>query len=290
MLILPLLLCGCDIRTEVGKKSFARILHIDGNAITLTLYDGEILSGIGKTPMSAVASAEAESGKIISIGHTELLLLGEGEYQPILEGFLKSGTPSPSCFVAYCSAQGGCDEETLDLPADLEVQEKNLTLARKNICQTLDGMLSLSQCAAVPYISGDIKGMAVIGKNGLIFRLSADASVGLSLLNGSAADTYDDTSAHIIAVRPDIGVSLENNRIIAEIRIGIRCSKPIEDEKALLERIERMCREALKETALAGYDTIGIEKILGACVAGMDNEEWRRLLKSGSYTVKSELD
>lgn len=264
-------------------------MNIDGEDIILTLYDGEICSGKGITPMSAVADAEAQSGKSISIGHVELIMLGEGEYPTLLEGFIMSGTPSPSSFVVYCESQVDYKRDVLELTSDLEAQAKNLKLARKNICETLDGIISISECAAIPYISDDISGMAVIGKSELLYKLSEEASKGLAFLSGDIVDTFDENNAHIISVNCDIDASLENGQISAEICVKVRCSKPVDDESLMIERVETLCNQALRETALKGYDTIGIEKALGSATSKIDKKEWAKLLKAGNYNVKVEL-
>lgn len=282
----PMLLCGCASVTEAGERSFAQIMAIDGKRVSLSLYDGEVCSGEGETPFAAAADAQAASGKNISQGHVELLLLSDGDYIEMLTGFLRGGTPAPSCGVAYCSEpEEYCSAEP-PLPEYLEINEKNLMLCQKNICRTLDGLVSVSQCAAVPYIDSVGTGMAIIGTSGIQKTLGKDASRGIAVMSGAKTDTVGKDDTRITKVSCSVSAALTRQGLNADFCVTVKCPEPPADKKALTDDIKKLCEAALTETASCGYDVLEIEKALGNALSDISAEEWRTLLRAGDYNVR----
>ena len=115
-----LLLSGCFGGREVNKRSFVQIIAVERSGdmynVGLQLFKSESsdgnpdiskansasVSGRGITVSEALAQAELKAGKELFIGHTKLLVLGDGLKDPSDEiEVLYGENLSPSCPVVY---------------------------------------------------------------------------------------------------------------------------------------------------------------------------------------------
>ncbi|MBQ8827020.1 MAG: hypothetical protein IJ007_08005 [Oscillospiraceae bacterium] len=114
------LLSGCFGGREVNKRSFVQIIAVERNdeiySVGLQLFKSESsdgnpdiskansasVSGRGITVSEALADAELKAGEELFIGHTKLLVLGDGLKDPSDEiEALYGENLSPSCPVVY---------------------------------------------------------------------------------------------------------------------------------------------------------------------------------------------
>lgn len=109
-----ILMCGCSGAVEVNNRMFVQVLGIDKKddlyEVYAKVYDSgdtqnqgvSSFTGKGKTLLSAIAAVESSQNRKIFLGHSKVIVLGQGIDNPSkeLKAFL-DGSVSPSCFVVY---------------------------------------------------------------------------------------------------------------------------------------------------------------------------------------------
>lgn len=106
-------LTGCAASGLVHDKNYLRAVAIterenSGTELTLTFFtgDGEAVTVSGEDISGAMKQAEIVTGKPVFTGYTELVVLGECQYDRVLEMMLNDWKVSPSCIVTH-SENGG---------------------------------------------------------------------------------------------------------------------------------------------------------------------------------------
>ncbi len=105
--VMCIFLTGCSTGIDVNEMAYVRAAAIEGDNVTFSFYlDENVLSLSADTIEDAKSAAELAIGKEIFTGHTELVILGQGEKRDILEFMLNQWKVPPACRVAYAENVG----------------------------------------------------------------------------------------------------------------------------------------------------------------------------------------
>lgn len=158
-----ILLTGCASTKQVIDRNYLRAISITekgGSSAAFSFYDEKIeyfvSSGIDIPETRTLA--ELKYGKAIFTGHTELIILGDCDFEKTLEILLNEWKVSPSCLVVYGGdyALNALDEfnsEMLSLSVKTAIAQKKVPEC--DIVTVLSGLLSDKQTAEVAYINKD---------------------------------------------------------------------------------------------------------------------------------------
>lgn len=101
-------LTGCAASGLVHDKNYLRAVAIterenSGTELTLTFFTGEVeaVTVSGEDISGAMKQAEIVTGKPVFTGYTELVVLGDCQYEQVLELLLNDWKVSPSCIVTH---------------------------------------------------------------------------------------------------------------------------------------------------------------------------------------------
>ncbi|GHU55882.1 hypothetical protein FACS1894132_12640 [Clostridia bacterium] len=152
-----LLLCSCNGHTEVRDRTFVSTVAVqqdlDSFFVTVTDEVGEY-SGYGNSILSALNSAEENSGKNMFFGHTELLSMNVDNLDTNLIILLKSNYFSPNTLLCTTKSNSNISKETT---SKIQTNDNNGYLKAMTISSTLQDLLSKG-FSEVPFVSdSDIK-------------------------------------------------------------------------------------------------------------------------------------
>ncbi len=105
--VMCIFLTGCSTGIDVNEMAYVRAAAVEGDRVTFSFYlDEEVLSLSADNIENAKSAAELALGKEIFTGHTELVILEQGNEQEILEFMLNQWKVPPACRVAYAENVG----------------------------------------------------------------------------------------------------------------------------------------------------------------------------------------
>ncbi len=105
--VMCIFLTGCNTGIDVNEMAYVRAAAVGGDRVTFSFYlDEEVLSLSADNIEDAKSAAELALGKEIFTGHTELVILEQGNEQKILEFMLNQWKVPPACRVAYAEKVG----------------------------------------------------------------------------------------------------------------------------------------------------------------------------------------
>lgn len=105
-------LTGCAATGLVHDKNYLRAVSITEGAeteLTMTFFTGEekTVTVSGEDISTAMKNAEILTGKPVFTGYTELVVLGNGRYEELLEFLLNDWKVSPSCIISHSDYGSG---------------------------------------------------------------------------------------------------------------------------------------------------------------------------------------
>lgn len=167
------MLSGCA-SGKVYDNNYVRAAAIagdGGNAVVFAFYDdySEPYAMVEADLNEARRKAEIGLGKNVLTGHTELLVLGECDYEEILTFMLKEWKVSPSCLVAYGGPYGAYllknyDAEVLADSVSHAIEQGKAPQC--DIVTVLSGLLSEDKSAEIAaFDEHGFSGSAIIENN-----------------------------------------------------------------------------------------------------------------------------
>lgn len=150
---------GCASE-QVLDKHYVRSAAISGTeekTAVFAFYDEktEPCGASGIELEEACSKAELKLGKSVFTGHAELVILGECDYEAVLEELLNEWKVSPSCLVAYGGNDPGRLLEEYDperLADSIEHAVEQGEAEKCDIVTVLSGLLGDENSAEIPCI------------------------------------------------------------------------------------------------------------------------------------------
>lgn len=155
--VMCIFLTGCSTGIDVNEMAYVRAAAIEGDRVTFSFYlDEEVLSLSADTIEDAKSAAELAVGKELFTGHTELVILEQGNEQKILEFMLNQWKVPPACRVAYAENVGEILEnrQAEEIVGVLKrAEEKDLT--EKCDIVTVLGKILNGKSGDLPMLTGE---------------------------------------------------------------------------------------------------------------------------------------
>lgn len=156
-------LTGCAASGLVHDKNYLRAVAItegedSGIELTLTFFTGdeEVVTVSGEDISGAMKQAEIVTGKPVFTGYTELVVLGDCQYEQVLELLLNDWKVSPSCIVTH-SKKGGDILSEVDgekLVGSVRQAHKQGKVPKCDIITVLGDMLDEKNSAEIAELTG----------------------------------------------------------------------------------------------------------------------------------------
>lgn len=154
------MLTGCASSGLVHDKDYLRAVSVSGNGtknMTFSFFsdEGKTVSATGKDMDEALKNAELKTGKPLFTGYTELVILGDCEYNEVLEELLNDWKVSPSCTVVCCENGSELlrrrDAELLSGQVRQAVEQGEVP--ESDIITVIGELLGSERCADLPETS-----------------------------------------------------------------------------------------------------------------------------------------
>lgn len=151
---------GCASSGLVHDKEYLRAVSVRGIAekeMTFSFFSDETMtvSASGKDIEEALEKAELKAGKPVFTGYTELVIVGECEYEAVLGELLNNWKVSPSCRVVY-SRNGEKllrENQAEQLSGRIKQAVKQGEAPESDIITVLGELLSSEGSAVIPEMS-----------------------------------------------------------------------------------------------------------------------------------------
>lgn len=307
-LVLSLItLSGCSSSGDVRSKAFIKEIGVDcgeEQSVSLRLFHSDqIISGSGKTLLSAVSDCENSQSKNFFSGHLEVIASSPANIGNNLLTLLQNNRISPSCYV-ICTPESASDfikKDGGNLAELIKSNGRNGVILPQTISDVINDLLEDDQKAAVPTNKNGKLTMAVISPNDFIGTLSEDDSKGLCWLHGNVKDIYlpikfenNQTDFYVRKARTKITAKQTGDKINIEIEIKINGndetgSRDTQEEKNEVGKyISSLCSKTIAKTVTGmKADLFGIEKAISSANIS-HGKTWEELVPmlEFSYVVK----
>lgn len=305
--VLSITLSGCSDSSDVRNKAFIREMGADYSeeqTISLrTFGSDEVITGSGKTLLSAVGECENTQSKNLFSGHLEVFASSPQNIGNNLLTLLSNNRISPSCYVLCIpeNAASFIDKEGGKLAALIRSSSRNGIILPKTISGVVNDLLESDRKAAVPTHKDGKLTMAVISPNKLIGILSEDESKGLCWLCGNVKDIYipieyNNLKSDFYIRKSDTKITAEksDNKINITVEIKINGNSEDNNENLYIAReevsktVSTLCANTIAKTVTGmKADLFGLEQIIKSARLSV-GKEWEELipLLNFSYKIK----
>ncbi len=309
LLLLPITLSGCSGSSDVRSKAFIKEIGTDYNeneqSVSLRIFgdDKEVISGKGKTLLSAVGDCENSQSKNLFSGHLEVFASSPYNIGNSLLTLLSNNRISPSCYV-LCMPEDAAkfiEDKGGKLAELIKSSGRNGIILPKTISGVINDLLESDRKAAVPTQKDDKLTMAVISPNEIIGTLSEEESKGLCWLCGNVKDIYlpieyeeNKTDFYIRKSSTKVTSKQKDDKINVTIEIKITGNSennpqnPEKEKEKVAEYVSALCSKTIAKTVVGmKADLFGLEKNIRSTRI-CEDKEWEEIipLLEFSYKVK----
>lgn len=306
-LLLLTMLSGCTGSSDVRNKAFIKEMGIDygqKQQISLrTFGSDEVISGKGKTLLSAVGDCENSQSKNLFSGHLEIFASSPPNIGNNLLTLLSNNRISPSCYVMCVpeNAASFIDKKGGKLSELIRSSGRNGIILPKTISDVVEDLLGGDRKASVPTQKDDKLTMAVISPNELIGTLSEDESKGLCWLCGNVKDIYlpieyDENTADFYIRKSSTRITAEKDGEKINITIEIKINgnsenntqNPEKEKEMVGKTVSSLCSKTIAKTVIGmKADLFGLEKTIRSARICKD-KDWEKIipLLQFSYKIK----
>ncbi len=267
------MMTGCS-KDAISDRLYTRALGLGGSS-ELTLYiqtfnEEGSFSGKGDTAEQALRSSEANEGRRIFTGHTELVCLDGSHTLEEVRQLLFTQGLSPACKVYFTNVRTFFQsEDSTRTLYSIRMSEQNGLIGETDLASTLNEWLGTGKTALLPSEGPEGTGMVFLHRDGSTVQLSQDAAKGMYWLRRSSKEltvtlSRDGAEYDVTILRTSLQKSVSDSGQV-QYSLTVRTDNcPDAWQTILSETILGQCCAAVSEMQETHADVIGIEDLLTA--------------------------